>query len=198
MSDPVIKTCSGTSWACAIWACATCCACAARAFVNVSNDAEPMRVASLDVVGFMVLPPCRRLEFCMIEYPPRLLDGYPHATRYEPSFPQKPQSPDLDLKLTRRCLCRRAKTPHIFVSRRNSRCDEFHLSNRRQFHGRAAAGGWPEAESPGGSPRISAPPSRVPTDHTLVGLITRCSDICRRFQIYLRTIYSKEPASGAA
>src|SRR5712672_3393757 len=102
MSDPVIRTCSGTSWACAICACATCCACAASTFVNVSNDAEPIRVASLDVVGFMVLPPCRRLEFHMIGSPPRLLGGHPHA--YQPSFPQRPLSPDRDLKLIERCL----------------------------------------------------------------------------------------------
>src|SRR6266481_2720478 len=59
MSDPVIRTCSGTSWACAICACATCCACAASTFVNVSNDAEPIRVASLVVVGFTMTPRCQ-------------------------------------------------------------------------------------------------------------------------------------------
>src|SRR6266404_2098632 len=60
MSGPVISTCSGISWpACAICACATCCACAASIFVNVNNDAEPIRVASLDVVGFTVTPRCQ-------------------------------------------------------------------------------------------------------------------------------------------
>src|ERR1700674_3630955 len=64
MSDPVIRTCSGTSWAaCAICACATCWACAESAVAIVNNDAEPIRVASLDVVGFIVIPPCQRHPF---------------------------------------------------------------------------------------------------------------------------------------
>src|SRR5580765_7924647 len=115
MSEPVISTCSGISCpacgicACAVCACATCCACAARTLVNVSNDAEPIRVASLDVVGFIVIPPCRRHSFHMIGKPARLLDGHPHANR--PSFPQRPFSPDLNLKLTGRCLVSTPLTP---------------------------------------------------------------------------------------
>src|SRR5207247_1061083 len=49
MSEPVTSTCSGTSWACAVCACASCWACAAIALAIVSNEAEPKSVASLDV-----------------------------------------------------------------------------------------------------------------------------------------------------
>src|SRR5438477_2456179 len=52
-----MRTCSGMAapaWA--ICACATCCAFAATA-VNVRKDADPIRVAKRDVVGFMLIPP---------------------------------------------------------------------------------------------------------------------------------------------
>src|SRR5882672_725537 len=98
MSDPVIRTCSGTSWACAICACATCCACAARTFVNVNNDAEPIRVASLDVVGFIAFPRGGDIYFASSEIPVRLISGHPHSNR--PYSPQRPYSPDGDEKLT--------------------------------------------------------------------------------------------------
>src|SRR2546423_9134632 len=52
-----MSTCSGTAAgaACAICACATCCACAVIA-VSVRKDADPIRVAKRDVVGFMLFP----------------------------------------------------------------------------------------------------------------------------------------------
>ena len=57
ISEPVIRTCSGISSAAwAIWTCATCWACAASTFANVNNDADPIRVASLDVIGFTRSP----------------------------------------------------------------------------------------------------------------------------------------------
>src|SRR5579864_7299276 len=60
MSEPVIKTCSGMApgAACAICACAVCCcACATTMLVSVRNDADPIRVAIRDAVGFIVSPP---------------------------------------------------------------------------------------------------------------------------------------------
>ncbi len=57
MSEPVISTVSGTSIsACPTCACATCWACALIALANVSNDAVPNNVVSLDVFGF-IFPP---------------------------------------------------------------------------------------------------------------------------------------------
>src|SRR5258706_9440437 len=59
MSEPVIRTCSGTSIgdACAVCACATCWACASSEVANVRNEAVPNNALSLDVVGLMEIPP---------------------------------------------------------------------------------------------------------------------------------------------
>src|SRR5947209_712202 len=54
-----MSTCSGTASgpACAICACATCCAFAVSVAVSVRKDADPIRVAKRDAVGFMRVPP---------------------------------------------------------------------------------------------------------------------------------------------
>src|ERR1700682_3853023 len=126
MRDPGIRTCSGTSWAAwAICACATCWACAESAVANVNNDAEPIRVASLDVVGFIVIPPCQRRPFYVIGIPARLISGAP-AHQIGLHFPLKAVVTRLRLETHRtlsygRCLMLMLlKAPRVFASPLNS------------------------------------------------------------------------------
>src|SRR2546423_15077322 len=51
--EPVINTCSGTFSGVA-WA--VICACAVSALVSVNSDAEPIKTAKRDAVGFIIPP----------------------------------------------------------------------------------------------------------------------------------------------
>src|SRR6185312_13872577 len=52
--------------ACAVWACATCWACAESAPTIVRNDADPISVANLDAVGLILSPLCRKALFRVV------------------------------------------------------------------------------------------------------------------------------------